>query len=498
MSIPKKRISPLLLGAAALLSATLSLPGVAAVPDGKPSFDPATNANVYAWRASNGTWRIRLTAGGDSRTFSGSIESSQAYNWVGQHLTEAHDDVNRTAPRKLDLDMKVWGSGEDGVNLSIPDGSKLCLRGSGISHGGWKYTKVIVGANNTPMNTPVDLTGNGACTTTTTTTNTVTYNATNTTSSTGTTAINNTGMKYNPGHYISMNRYDKQAKMLEAVKPGVTGIQKRYMWITLEPTLGNYDFSEIQSDLNLLSGQGMKLVVLLEDKTFVSDKPTPPYLWNDYTIPTRNGGGYIAKRWDPYVVRRMKALVQKLGERFDKHPNFEGIAFQESSLSISDFNQKLYGYNATTYRDSIIEVLKSARASFPNSQVFWYMNFLEDRQDYIGDIAKAIQPYNIAMGGPDVLPDAWTLQTHCYPYYDQFKGKMTLFNSMQYDSYDHAHKDTSYPTKYWTMGEMFRFARDQLHTSYLFWNRKTARIPSDSYNWLDALNVIERNPRFNQ
>ena len=36
-------------------------------------------------------------------------------------------------------------------------------------------------------------------------------------------------------------------------------------------------------------------------------------------------------RWSPYVVGRLNALIKAMG-KFDSHPNFEGIATQETSL----------------------------------------------------------------------------------------------------------------------------------------------------------------------
>src|SRR5690606_35954614 len=107
----------------------------------------------------------------------------------------------------------------------------------------------------------------------------------------------------------------------------------------------------------------------------------------------------------PWVTERMAALTEALGKRFDAHPNFEGITFEESATSFSQAMQENYGYSAERYRDEIIQMLRNTREHFPRSQVFWSMNFLEGGQRYIGEIAEAVAPLNIAMGGPHVLPD---------------------------------------------------------------------------------------------
>jgi hypothetical protein len=98
-------------------------------------------------------------------------------------------------------------------------------------------------------------------------------------------------LKYHPGHYIAMNDFDKQSDLITvASKPGVTGISKRYFWRDLEPTQGTYDFSAIDSDLQLLADHGMQLVVMVVDKSFDPDFiPTPDYL-SKYLLPIEKGG----------------------------------------------------------------------------------------------------------------------------------------------------------------------------------------------------------------
>ena len=305
--------------------------------------------------------------------------------------------------------------------------------------------------------------------------------------------------KFHPGHYVAMEHATNDT-FLGVIKPGVVGLQVRYTWNSLEPSLGNYDFTKIQADLNVLSAQGMKLVVFLEDKSFAGDPPpTPLYLQGATYTQGNIAGGYSAVRWDPYVLARYKALIKRLGKRFDGNPAFEGIAFQESAVGFDNLTLSATGYTPEMYRDSLTDTLLTAASSFPTSQVFWFMNFLSEKQAYIADIANAVAPAGVAMGGPDVLPEDASLVRITYPFYDEFKNKMTLFGSMQNDSYRELHSDTTYPTKYWTMDEMFLFARDQLHVKYIFWNHKTwpAANPAGENTWADALPVIANNSTFN-
>ena len=297
--------------------------------------------------------------------------------------------------------------------------------------------------------------------------------------------------KYAPGHYIAMGRNDSdQSTMTASVKPGVTGIMKRYTWRSLEPSKGNYDFSEIKRDLDWASAYGMKLVVMIEDKTFKLERPTPAYL--DTLTPRNRAGGYTVVRWNPTVVERMKALLQALG-RFDTHWAFQGVALQESALSFDDTILNKYAYTPEKYRDAYIGILTAGANAMPNSRMFWFMNFFPRRQDYIGSVATAVASKGVIMGGPDVLPDDWALQQHTYGFYDKFQGKMPLFGQVESMCYSHLHKTGGYSTKYWTMAELFRFARDQLHVDYMFWVRMPKPTVSGGYDWTDALPVIANN-----
>jgi len=304
--------------------------------------------------------------------------------------------------------------------------------------------------------------------------------------------------KFHPGHYVSIGKGEASKGIRNVKAEGVTGVQLRYRWSDLEPDAGRYDFSQIARDLEAASRAGLQLVALIEDKSFDYEMPTPAYLHDKHTVPTRNRG-YMALRWDPEVNDRFKQLIAALGAQFDCDPHFEGVAFQETALSLDDAMLQQYGYTPEKYRDALIGLLRAASKSLPSSRVFWYMNFLPKRQEYIGDIAQAIVGTGVVMGGPDVLPENQALARRVYPFYDKFSGKLKLFGSMQHDSYREKRSSASGSSAggnspYWSMDDMFTFARDRLHVDYLFWEYRTKRNPPDSQDWDDAREVIARNP----
>jgi hypothetical protein len=202
-------------------------------------------------------------------------------------------------------------------------------------------------------------------------------------------------------------------------------------------------------------------------------------------------------RWHPTVVTRYKALVAAMGKRFDGHPNFEGIAQQESSLGLDSSTLQKYGYTPEKYRDALIASFGYALNVMPRSRVFWYQNFFVGNQSYIGAVAAALGPKGLVMAGPDVLPDRKQLVEKSYPFFTQFKDKMHLGIQVEDICYRALHETSGYSTKYWTMPELFRYARDKLHVNYLFWVRIPTSTPLDSYNWKHALPVAENNPSFN-
>lgn len=308
-------------------------------------------------------------------------------------------------------------------------------------------------------------------------------------------------LKYNPGHYTKLLAInDGHDVMLESIKPGTKGFVKTYLWRELETAQGVYDFSEIESDLQLLATQGMQLIVQIMDKTFEDGGiPNPDYLSSDQYVRMNRKGGYTAIRWEPAVKAAFTAVVQALGTNFDSHPNFEGIATQETAPGLEDADLTETGYTPEKYRDALIDLLTAAAQSVPCSRIFWYQNFLPQNNAYLDDIAAAVESLPaVLMGGPDVLPDNESLQNLVYPRYDMFNGRLPLFAQIEASSYRHLHKDTSFPTKYWTTQEIFEFARDDLHANYIFWTRVLEPIPADSYAWDDdALPVIEANPVFN-
>ena len=287
-------------------------------------------------------------------------------------------------------------------------------------------------------------------------------------------------------------------------------------WESARRGLQPYNFDQIRRDLKDLASIDKQLIVFIVDKTFSGRgrSPIPAYMQSHAV--TNDKGGVTGKKWDPVLIERQVALCKALSAAFDAHPNFEGIAYQESAPSVSHDALLEIGYTPELMRDGLTKLLIESSKAFPRSRVFWYMNVLPMNNQYLEDIAEAVGPYRVVMGGPDILPYRDALQ-RIVTLHEKFKGRMKLFCSAQNDSYRH-HKDDRknsmkrpyhrgekpiHPDGYVTMEEIFKYGRDELHLNYIFWTYRTNRdkpYPGDPKQWVfsDALKVIRKNPTFNQ
>jgi hypothetical protein len=469
--------------AALIALSALAAPAVhaATVPDG----------GLLVTRVNSEQWEITLVGGSAPKQFTGSITSSVPFYSSSGVNIESTDLFTQTSTSNLGMTLNVAAGRQDVVRFSVALDARLCLRGSGAP--------VFVGESfddATAVSAPVALHGADACGSSMTT---ATATALTTSTSTAALTTTTTTRKFNKGHYIALMSYDDSTKMMAAsMKPGVKGFLKRYDWRELEPSQGNYNFSEIQSDLIWCAANGMQLVVMIEDKSFRGGtNPAPVYLAN-YAVPN-TGGGLTMLRWHPTVVTRFKALVTALGAKFDSNRAFEGIATQETAPSLSSTALNANGYTPEKYRDAYISILTAAGTAMPTSRVFWYMNFMPGNNSgsYLGSIAAAVASKGVVMGCPDVAPDSTALQTRTYPLFDQFKGKMPMFGQVEGLVYEHLHTTSGYSTKYWTMTEIYNFAKTEMHANYMFWVRIPVASPADSNDYYDALPVIATYPTIN-
>lgn len=317
---------------------------------------------------------------------------------------------------------------------------------------------------------------------------------------------------YTPGHYTAfeVSRNGVDSTFSNANHPGIVGVQLRYYWKDLEPTQGAYNFSAIIADLNNAQAVGKRVIVMLIDKTFNAQVATPDYLAS-YTSPSPSGAanGTSLQRWKTVPRDRMVALMQALAGAIKTHPALEAVALQESSIGISTANLFNLGYTKEAYRDAFKTVLSAACTAFPTKRVFWYMNFIaatptsttaagSGGQAMIGEVIDhmlAAGYDNFSFGGPDILPRNAPLTSLTYPYYSTYAGRVRMFCSNQFDSYESV-ASAGPPVVYDTMGYMLDWAETNLRINYCLWNYNPTANPVGSNDYADALAAIAAKPVF--
>jgi len=94
---------------------------------GAPAYNPSTEASLFLWKTDNQTWRLRATAGGGNRTYTGQLVANQAFSNVAGVSLEADDTLNSSTQKVIQFELNVGGSQEDGINFTIPPGAFVSM-----------------------------------------------------------------------------------------------------------------------------------------------------------------------------------------------------------------------------------------------------------------------------------------------------------------------------------------------------------------------------------
>ena len=198
-------------------------------------------------------WQVRQVSVDNSYQFDGTFKATQNFSSYQPVSLENSDSAGYSGQNVLNVAMTTWPGGTDGLNFSISGSAGICLSESGNSG-------IPVYLNNTQVSLPLDLTGSGACSGSATSGGSTTFGGT-----TGGGTVSTAGSHY--GHYLGMMpSWDTQSAMMQSYSAGMQGFLKRYTWAELEPTQGNYNFSQIKSDLDFLAGQGLHLIVMCREQ----------------------------------------------------------------------------------------------------------------------------------------------------------------------------------------------------------------------------------------
>jgi Beta-galactosidase len=265
------------------------------------------------------------------------------------------------------------------------------------------------------------------------------------------------------------------------------GVQIAYSWKQLEPQKDHYDFSIIDEDLAFLKKHGKKLFIQFQDVSFsMKYNHVPEYLladsiyhggankqyrFKDYRELEYEELGWVTRRWDPEVQKRLYKLYAALGKRFDG--KVEGINTEETAATFGD-NPKFHppGFSFKGYADAIIKNLGELKKAFPRSTVMVYANFMPGgflpNQDsvYLKTVYDFARQNKIAVGGPDLLPYSPVQMANSYGFIRNSYKKVPTGVAVQDGTIEYINPHTKQKIK---AGEIYQFAESDLHLSYIFW-----------------------------
>ncbi|KAF9964769.1 hypothetical protein BGZ70_005958 [Mortierella alpina] len=271
----------------------------------------------------------------------------------------------------------------------------------------------------------------------------------------------------------------------------IHGVQMIYNWKQLELSKGHYNFSDIESDLELLKtiDPTKKLFVQVQDRFDAPGNQTkrvPKYLLEE---PEYEGGlfmqvssdthlpdGWQTKHWVPAVRERFQYLLSNMSYHLDD--KIFGVNLPETAF---DYDGTLETSLCDAYFDGQMENLRHASAVFKTSVVIQYMNFWPcetlDHHPYMERaFAEAASEKTFGFGGPDVKPWNQFQISNSYQYFHQYRGQLSHV-AMAVQS-----PDLKWPNpktnKTSTVDDFKSFSQDYLGSDIMFW---TSQIFNATY-----------------
>lgn len=242
---------------------------------------------------------------------------------------------------------------------------------------------------------------------------------------------------FHPGYYAYLPDHEPIPTDI-LVNPDLVGVKIKYRWKDLEVAKGVYDFSQIESDIDILRRHGKRLWIHVTYVEWSSSSPpkTPEYMWKDsayggdpryygnYERTVQNGGWYPLF-WNPNVRRQLVGLFKALGERFKNVELVEGIVIPETAA------QQLGDFDCGGYLQTLKETALAAKAAIGGKIVMQQMNFACFD---LAEHAQWLSRNGISFGAPDILVGG-TLPADLYPLFPKHKYEIPVGPDVQWDNY---------------------------------------------------------------
>lgn len=283
-------------------------------------------------------------------------------------------------------------------------------------------------------------------------------------------------------HFVYFSR-DREAIHDHALLSNArfAGAQIMYSWRNLEPSEGQYDFSEIKADADYLAQHGKRLFIQLQDASFSPQyKPVPDYLLSD----AYDGGvaaqytddgaldGWVAKRWNAKVEARFAALLAALGQQFDG--TIEGINLQETAIGVTSKSDPSFAPDL--YAQAIKINMQALKAAFPTSTTMVYANFMPDEwlpwddKGYLRSIYAFGNDIGVGLGAPDLMFKKKGQLNHALAMMHETQFSAPLGIAVQDGNYiGETNSEQVITDRTNLVPVLHAFAEDFLKVNYMFW-----------------------------
>lgn len=281
-------------------------------------------------------------------------------------------------------------------------------------------------------------------------------------------------MKWNPGHYVVFTSNATESTIangLNEIKslPFVKGIVVRAYWPQLEPAKDAYDFERLDHFVALAAAQKKRFFVLLSIRGFGLGDVAPKYLRTPYYqggvyqfINQRDNFGENLRLWHAPVRYRLNLLIQALAKHYNGVPNFEGVIIAETAFGqpVETITEE----QKAGYYTGLAQVDTAARKAFANTVVIQFVNYPVDRTP---PLVANLLAQGVGFGSPDVYMNDPVHDEFIYPYADQAQGKVPI--GMQVEHHSFVSTFPGGPFDPPPVRTIFQFARERLHSNYIFW-----------------------------
>ena len=265
-------------------------------------------------------------------------------------------------------------------------------------------------------------------------------------------------------------------------------VQISLPWADLEPRKGVYNFTVIQSLLDLVASYDKYLTIEFRDRCMGCGTPYifPSYLINEGLIaPTTSG--YIAKVWDGRIIDYELALFSAFSIQFDAHPYLAGIVTPESATGVAT---RPFSFQQLT--DQYKRLITGMHKALPTTLFLHGFNWLGGPNDriYLDQLVASADINASGIRWPDTIPPRCVSVDWAAPAIEQEIG-----NKLP----KQAHIATvnlqkcSPPT---TVEELYNYAVKTLNAHYLIWvSWAVSPAPYDFYR--DVVPFVTAHPTTN-